>query len=553
MYINNIALGGICMEIKAIEKGIIPQTDVTESLSALLKECVKIDEQKTLIIESGDYYIDSSLCDKEIFYITNTCEPWCWEKDEVPHEYKIAINIKGIKNLHIIANGAKFIMNGRVTNIAIHNCENVMIEGLITDAISPDMHDLKVVAKGRNYVDYKVDYETKLLAEGNKIYFTGKDYKTNIKKNVYISWWNGKVSVDDINTIKRVKHPLLGSTKVKLIADDTIRAVYPLGNNAKVGDTFCVYDHRRKNEGIFVTRCKDVVIKGVTGHFNYGLCVVVQDCENFTLDGCKFVPREDNVRLMSSVADFVQLCMCKGDMVITNNTFIGAGDDTLNVHGMHFKVVEKKGNNIIVKFCHNQSYGYNALHVGDYVDFVDGNTLAIVGSSKIVSSKMIGEYRIALELENADNLKVGQLIEDTTQCPNMIFKDNFMTRIITRGLLITTRGKVVVENNVFDSTTMHSILLSNDAKSWYESGRCEDVTIRDNVFNTCPQYTVCVKPENGGNTNIVHSNITIENNTINSEAGGFYVKCADNVKIKNNKFTKNGYKKTYIASNITEE
>lgn len=79
--------------------------------------------------------------------------------------------------------------------------------------------------------------------------------------------------------------------------------------------------------------------------------------------------------------------------------------------------------------------------------------------------------------------------------------------------------------------------MSDDARSWYESGFVRDVTIRDNRFYGNKGYYVCVKPENRVYKGAVHSGITIENNLFSSPySEGFYFKAASGVTLRNNEF-----------------
>ena len=118
-------------------------------------------------------------------------------------------------------------------------------------------------------------------------------------------------------------------------------------------------------------------------------------------------------------------------------------------------------------------------------------------------------------------------------CPNLYFARNTMTRIVTRGLLITTRGKVVVEDNDFLDLTMDSILVSNDAGKWYESGPVHDLTIRNNRFDACGEYYLEVCPENGDHTQPVHRNIRLESNDF-TQPRGIYAKCVDGFVVRGN-------------------
>jgi len=89
--------------------------------------------------------------------------------------------------------------------------------------------------------------------------------------------------------------------------------------------------------------------------------------------------------------------------------------------------------------------------------------------------------------------------------------------------LLTTRRKILVENNIFFRTGMHAILIANDAASWFESGAVQDVTIRNNTFTECGynstpgNFVIAIAPENHELLPgyFVHRNIHIENNTFN--------------------------------------
>ena len=146
------------------------------------------------------------------------------------------------------------------------------------------------------------------------------------------------------------------------------------------------------------------------------------------------------------------------------------------------------------------------------------------------------------------------VIEDISACPNLDFENNFMTRIITRVLLITTRGKVNVKSNHFVSTTMSGILLSDDAKSWYESGMCKDVTIENNTFDYCGQTPILIKPENRIYAGAVHKNVKLIGNTF-KKYNGYCItaKDTDGILLKDNKFSGAKKIKTKNCTDVTTE
>ena len=77
---------------------------------------------------------------------------------------------------------------------------------------------------------------------------------------------------------------------------------------------------------------------------------------------------------------------------------------------------------------------------------------------------------------------------------------------------MTTRRKVVIEDNVFYRIPMSGVLVSDDARGWYESGPVRDVTIRRNLFMECGSPVIAVMPENDRYEGAVHRNVRIEAN-----------------------------------------
>jgi polygalacturonase len=118
------------------------------------------------------------------------------------------------------------------------------------------------------------------------------------------------------------------------------------------------------------------------------------------------------------------------------------------------------------------------------------------------------------------NVISGLCIENLTWTPEVTIRNSRFERTNTRGLLLTTRRKILVENNTFFRTGMHAILIADDASGWFESGAVQDVTIRNNTFTECGynsapgNFVIAIAPENHQQVPgyFVHSNIRIENN-----------------------------------------
>lgn len=521
----------------AKDHGVLPGCSAARPLSALFQKLRGIEGEKTLVFERGDYQIDSSGCDTELLYITNTVGDKEFSADETPHENKVALNLKGIRQLKIVGNGARFIIDGKATNIALQHCEAVEISDIELCVVRPDMHELKVARKTPFTVDFQIDGESGYAFEGGKLWFMGTGYRCAADAHARNAHWIGCIHQNTPDRVKRVGHPLFGAFRMRELAPRLFRAHYPNTLRFHRGDRFYLFDVRRQFAGIFLNDCRDITLRGIKQRFNYSLALVAQNCETITVDSVEFAPEEGAARRLASVADFIQICMCRGDIAITNSRFEGAGDDCLNVHGIHFQITRISGDTLTLRFMHPQSHGFNPLHPGDEIALIDPATLLEKARARAVSSRLIGEYEIELTLDSAQGFRKGAVIEDVTMCPNVLFAGNTVNRIITRGLLLTTRGRVVVKNNRFISTSMSGVLLSDDAKSWYESGMCRDVTIQNNIFDYCGQTPVLIKPENSRHAGAVHQNIRIFDNDFRQYAGPcIRAKSSDGIVIKGNRF-----------------
>ena len=516
---------------KASEFSIVPGEEVAEKLFLLMQELAGKEGEKQLILQEGIYYIDADKLPQKRMFITNTIGDNEWKSGEGEHLNRAGIYMENISDLTVEGCGARFVLRGGACNAAIRNCRNVTVKNISFDSESPDMHELKVIRRGAFYIDYAVDKYSKLQKSGGKWCFIGKDYTVPVTQG-RPAGWIGKIAAGDENRIVRVNHPFTGAFAISMPREGVLRAYYIVPPLYKRGDVFCLFDVRRKYNGIFIEKSENIRIQGVEQNFNYGLAVVCQCSKDIGVTDCKFVPA---LRYMASVADFVQVCMCRGRVDIVGNTFVGSGDDCLNAHGIHFRVVSAEGKRLKVTFGHRQTHGFDPFERGDILRVVDKKTLLEEGRLSVESSRLLDEYTIEITVrENPGNI-AGKMIENASACPDLYFCDNVLDRVITRGVLVTTSGRVRITGNRFLHTSMHAVLISDDARSWYESGMVKDVEISGNYFGACKGYTLMVKPENSVPGH-VHENIRFTGNTIDSGGqGGFYLKDCKDVVVFGNK------------------
>ena len=140
------------------------------------------------------------------------------------------------------------------------------------------------------------------------------------------------------------------------------------------------------------------------------------------------------------------------------------------------------------------------------------------------------------------------VLENLSWTPNATITNCFIGSNRARGYLISTPGKVLIENNTFE-TSGSAILIAGDANYWYESGAVKDITIKNNEFRfpcNSSSYQFCeaiisIYPEipEPNALHPFHKNIKIENNRFNpSDYPILYAVSVDGLSFKNNTITR---------------
>ena len=147
---------------------------------------------------------------------------------------------------------------------------------------------------------------------------------------------------------------------------------------------------------------------------------------------------------------------------------------------------------------HPQTFGFHAFFPGDEVAFINSNTLLPVVEAKVKKVTRVDDRHVIVEIDRQlpETVRSTELVavENLTWTPEVVIRNNYFSRIPTRGILVTTRKKVVIEDNTFYRMQMSAILIADDARSWFESGPVTDVTIRRNKFIECGEPVINVAP-----------------------------------------------------------
>ncbi len=439
------------------------------------------------------------------YYISNTTS-----ESEAPDPTKhIGLLLQSLSNVTIDGGGSTLLMNGEMTSFVLDRCRNITLKNLNIDYKYPTQVEIEVLEEGKDFLIVQVHPTSQYRITDGQLEWGGDGWAFNQGIAQSYDWFT--------DMTWRSWSPTENLIRTVELRPNVLYMQYREKPEVKVHTIFQIRDAIRDEVCGLIERSKDIRLENINFYYLGNFGVVAQNSENITVDRSVFVPEPGSGRTNAGFADFLQVSGCKGLIDIKNSRFAGAHDDPINIHGTHLKVTGfQSPGRIKVRFMHPQTFGFEAFVQGDEIELVDAHSLLPEGRARVKKATLINPREIELVLERPLPNKLlsheNLVVENITWTPEVRITNNYFSRIPTRGILITTRGKSLIENNTFYGMQMCGILVANDALSWYESGPVHDLTIRRNTFLNCGEPVINIEPENKTNKGAVHRNILIEEN-----------------------------------------
>ena len=498
------------MIIRLTDYGAQPDTeqDTQPAMVRAIQAASQISGPVVLDCAQGRYHFYPHEAIQAPYHISNTAS-----EEENPDITKtIGLLLKGLEGLKLEGNGSLFIFHGKQTMLVLDGCTNVEICNLCIDYDLPTVTEMTIVGRGSSYFDARVHPDSRYQILNGQLFWVGEGW----------SFMSGPMQTYDplCNTTWRMDNWLEQVKNVEEMEPMLLRLHFDFSPDVVLGHVLQNRDGLRDQVGVLITECSEVTFANVGLHFLHGLGVVGQFSRNLTFRGMNMTPRTETKRTVAGFADFLHLSSCGGKVVVEDSRFIGSHDDSINVHGTYLRIIERMGETSVkVRFMHPQTYGLPAFYPGDEIEFVRAGSLTTYAANQVVGIKRLTARELILILAHGIPEDIGSqdVIENITWTPEVEIVNNYFARIPTRGILVTTRRKVWIALNVFERMHMNAILIAVDAKSWYESGRVEDVTIRDNRFIECgsegyPVISIAPENEEMDEGLPVHKQVIIQNN-----------------------------------------
>lgn len=543
----------------ASDFGIVPNTgeDMTEEVAKAI-EAIKLEcagKPAQLLFEAGEYDFYPDSANVREYYISN---------HDQDNPKRVAVVLEGVKNLTLKGGGngkegarTDFYMNGRMLPVAMVGCENCTLDMIGVDTRVPQITQVEILENDteKGLMTYRIAPYANYKVVDNRLVVYGCNWELTPS-------WGIAFDGETRHIVYRTSDIGVGTHSVEEVAPRVIRAHW---NDARLkpGTVVAMRSYARPTPGIFVSECKNTILKNTIVYYAEGMGLLAQMSENITLDGFQVACR-NNERYFTTQADATHFSGCKGKIVSVNGLYEGMMDDAINVHGTYLRVVQRLDDNTLVgRYMHGQAYGFYWGGAGDSVQFVRSDVMEITEGNRIVEiapydkEQLAGCKEFKIKFENplpADIANGTYGIENLEWTPEVVFSNNVIRNNRARGALFSTPKKTLVEYNFFDHTSGTAILLCGDCNGWFETGACRDVVIRNNRFlnalTNMFQFTngvISIYPEipnlaaqtkyfHGGNG----KGVVIEHNVFETfDAPLVYAKSLDGLVFRNNKVVQN--------------
>jgi hypothetical protein len=490
-----------------------------------------------------DFYPDSNYL--RPYFETNTYDV---------NPKRLAILIDKKKNITIDAQGSNFIYHGHIQPFTLDNSENICIKNINIDWDKPLNAEAEIMEADSTHILMKIDtaqFPYKINGKGLTFADDDLEVEWKLSGGSWLIEFNKEHVIPAYTGDHGCVNGDLENVKYNESAPGMVLMEGEFTKTPTVGNYLILRHSTRDHAGMFLFHSKNIKLENINVYHTSGLGILSQYCENVEMRKVNMIPNPNKNRYLSGHDDGLHFMGCRGEIIIDDCDAHGLMDDPINIHGTYVPVAERLNDTVLkCNYAHSMSLGLIWAKEGDSVGFIFKKTMNTIGSGIVSSFNILDENSFTLFFQNKipENISSGFSLENLSCTPNVTITNCFVGSNRARGYLISTPGKVLIENNIFE-TSGSAILIAGDANYWYESGAVKDITIRNNEFRypcNSSSYQFCnaiisIYPEipEPDSLHPFHRNIKIEENTFNpSDYPILYAKSVDGLCFRNNSISR---------------
>ena len=407
---------------------------------------------------------------------------------------RILFPLVGFDGIEIDGRGASFVLHGFLVPFLVEKSRAVTVENLSIDYARTFHSEAKVLGGDETGLEVEIPEAFPFDVRNGVLVFTDgrKDHgpQTTVKSGEILYPYGSLLEFD----AKRRETAFMakdywahGGVSVQRTGPRKVRILMPK-LTATPGNILVFGASHRDVPGFTISDSANVSLRGISIYHCGGMGVIAQRSRDLELERVRVTPAPDSGRIVSVTADATHFVNCTGHIEMRDCLFENQKDDATNIHGIYARVARKIGpSEMEVQLVHSQQFGFDFIEPDIKLELVHGASLVTFGEVAIKSVERINaEYtHVVTQVPLPDELQPGDAVARTdANTAEVVIRGCTIRNNRARGILLGSRGKILVENNLFH-TPGAAILMEGDARFWFEQAGVRELTIRKNRFENC--------------------------------------------------------------------
>lgn len=418
------------------------------------------------------------------FWAQHAVEKEYFETNTYDNNPKIlAVMLHNLKDLTVDGQDSELIMHGRMQPFTLDHCQNISLKNFTVDWDIPLTSQGEVIRTTPEFMEIKIDrMQYPYIIDNKQLTFVGEGWKSSTWG---IMQFDPKTHFVLPNTGDNLGWRRFQAVEVE---PGVVRLSDPKNEVNKlfppVGTILVLRHSDRDHAGIFIFHSENTRMENIKLHHTCGLGILSQYSKNVTFNDVHIIPNAAKGRVLSGHDDGFHFMGCSGLLKIENCSWAGLMDDPINIHGTCSRIMEVLSpTRLKCKFMQSMSEGMEWGRPDEKIGFIEHKTLRTASIGTVARFEALSKSEFIIELAEPlpTGVAAGHVIENLSCTADAEIRNCHFGSCRARGLLVSTPGKVVIEDNVFESSGS-AILIAGDANAWYESGAVKDILIRRNDF-----------------------------------------------------------------------
>jgi hypothetical protein len=459
-------------------------SDTTPSVRAALDEARRSKAGK-LTFPPGRYDFHPERASEQYLFVSNNDEGL----------KRIAFPLTDIKGLDIDGGGSTFVFHGYTVPFLIEQSSGITLRNFSVDFNRPFHSEGKVLAITPDHVDLEISQEFPHEIRNGVLVFTNgqkvSGSATTVSSGEVLYPYGSLLAFDPVKRetafMAKDRYSVGGGIAAEKLGPNQVRIKIP-DISAKVGNVLVFSPKGRDVPGIVISDSSGIHLTDITLHHCGGMGVIAQRSADIFVKKMRVTPPPGSARIISATADATHFVNCKGKIELVDCLFEQQKDDATNIHGLYAKITHLYSpSRFEVTLIHPQQAGIDFIQPGTRLELNDGPSLQEEGFATVKSVERINKHRSIVEIEKAlpQNVTLGDSVADAdANTAKVLIRDCVMRGNRARGILLGSRGPMVIEGNTF-SIPGAAILFEGDSRFWFEQAGVRDVVIKGNTFDNC--------------------------------------------------------------------